>query len=110
MTSAGNLAAGKEVVNTGWLVFCLFSQTKLFWVRAQSCLPLCNPGSVALQAPLSVGFSRQEYWSELPFPPPEDLPNPGIKPVSPALQEDSLPLSHLGNLSSSGLVLLFLEL
>ena len=43
---------------------------------------------VAHQAPLSVGFSRPEYWSELPFPPPEDLPTPGIEPgspVSPAL-------------------------
>ena len=48
------------------------------------------------QAPLSTGFCRQEYWSGLLFPPPGDLPNPGIKPmppVSPALQADSLPLS-----------------
>ena len=42
-------------------------------------------------------FSRQEYWSGSPFPPPEDLPDPGIELVSPALQEDSLPLSHGGN-------------
>ena len=41
-------------------------------------------------------FSRQEYWSGLPLPPPRDLSDPGIKPVSPALQADSLPLSHLG--------------
>ena len=41
--------------------------------------------SVTRQAPLSVGFSRQEYWSGLPFPPPGDLPNPGIEPMSPAL-------------------------
>ena len=41
--------------------------------------------TVACQAPLSMGFSRQEYWSELPFPSPGDLPDPGIKPVSPAL-------------------------
>ena len=39
----------------------------------------------------SWGFSRQEYWNGLPFPPPEDLPNPGIKPRSPVLQADSLP-------------------
>ena len=45
---------------------------------------------MALQAPLSMGFSRQEYWSGLPFPTPDDLPNPGIKPRSPALQADSL--------------------
>ena len=42
-------------------------------------------------------FSRQEYRSELPFPSPGDLPDPGIKPMSPALQADSLPLSHLGS-------------
>ena len=50
----------------------------------------------AHQAPLSTGFSMQEYWSGLPFPPPGDLPNPGIKPLSlatPALQVDSLPLA-----------------
>ena len=41
-----------------------------------------TPGTVARQAPLSMGFSRQEYWSGLPFPPPEDLPDPGIEPVS----------------------------
>ena len=45
---------------------------------------------VAYQAPLSMGFSRQEYWSRLLFPSPGDLPNPGIKPGSPALQADSL--------------------
>ena len=44
-----------------------------------------------------MGFPRQEYWSGLPFPSPEDLPDPGIEPGSPALQADSLPLSHLGN-------------
>ena len=49
---------------------------------AQSCLTLWT---VAHQAPLSMGFSKQEYWSRLPFPPPGDLPHPGIKPVSPAL-------------------------
>ena len=44
-----------------------------------------TPWTVDLQAPLSIGFSRHEYWSALPFPSPVDLPNPGIKPVSPAL-------------------------
>ena len=43
-----------------------------------------TPWTVAHQAPLSMGFPRQEYWSGLPFPTPEDLPDPGIKPVSPA--------------------------
>ena len=46
------------------------------------------------------GISRQEYWSGLPFPSPGDLPNPGIKPTSPAWQVDSLPLSQIGNLNS----------
>jgi len=44
---------------------------------------------IAYQAPLSMGFSRQEYWIELPFPSPGDLPDSGIKPGSPALQADS---------------------
>ena len=55
-----------------------------------------TPWTVALQAPLPVGFPRQEQWSGLPFPSPGDLPNPGIKPMSPAWQADSLLLSHLG--------------
>ena len=46
--------------------------------------------TVAYQAPLSMGFARQEYRSGLPFPPPGDLPNPGIEPGSPALQADAL--------------------
>ena len=55
-----------------------------------------TPQTVALQAPLSMGFSRQEYWSGLSCPPPGDLPNPGIKPRSPALQVDSLPTEPPG--------------
>ena len=50
-----------------------------------------TPWTVARQAPLSMEFSRQEYWSGLPCPSPGDLPNPGIKSGSPALQVDSLP-------------------
>ena len=50
-----------------------------------------TPWAVAWQAPLSMEFSRQEYWSGVPFPSPGDLPDPGIKPRSPALQADSLP-------------------
>ena len=52
-----------------------------------------TPWMVARQAPLSIGFSRQEYWSGLPFLSPGDLPDLGIEPVSSALQVDSLPLS-----------------
>ena len=69
-------------------------------IHAQSCPTLCNPLTVAHQAPLSVGFPKQGYWSRLPFPPPEDIPNPGIElttPVLPALQADSLPLSRQGS-------------
>ena len=58
---------------------------------AKSCLTIATPWTVACQALLSMGFSRQEYWSGLPFPSPGDLPNPGIKPRSPAFQVDSLP-------------------
>ena len=50
-----------------------------------------TPWTVAYQAPLSMGFSGQGYWSGLPFPSPGDLPNPGVEPGSPALQGDSLP-------------------
>ena len=51
-----------------------------------SCIRLfATPWTVALQALLSMGFPQQEYWSGLPFPPPGDIPNPGIEPASPAL-------------------------
>ena len=64
---------------------------------AQSCPTLCDPKDpVAHQAPLSMGFSRQDYWSGLPFPSPGNLPNPGIEPWSPTLQVDSLPSEPLG--------------
>ena len=68
-----------------------------------SCVWLfATPQIVAHQAPLSMEFSRQKYWSDLPFPPPGNLPDPGIKPVSPpAFQVDSLPLSHWGRLFES---------
>ena len=56
----------------------------------------------ACQAPPSMGFSRQEYWSGLLFPPPEDIPNPGIELRSPALRADSLPSEPPGNPSFQG--------
>ena len=56
-----------------------------------------TPWTEAHQAPLSMGFPRQEYWSGLPFPPPGDLPDPGIETVSLAVLGDSLPVSQLGN-------------
>ena len=52
------------------------------------------PCTVACRVPLSMGFSRQEYWNGVPFPCPGDLPHPGHEPASPAPQADSLPLSH----------------
>ena len=59
--------------------------------KSLSCVRLfVTPRNVAHQAPQSMEFSRQEYWSRVPFPTPGDLPNPGIKPRSPALQADSL--------------------
>ena len=58
---------------------------------AKSCPTPVTPWTVAHQAPLFMGFSRQEYWSRLPFPSPGDLPDPGIEPGSPALRADPLP-------------------
>ena len=66
---------------------CIFSRVQLS----------ATPWTVNVQAPLSMGFSRQEYWSELPFPSPGDLPDPGIKPGSPTLQGDSLLSEPPGN-------------
>ena len=67
----------------------------------QSCLTLATPWTVARQTPLSMGFSRQEYWSGLPFPSPGDLPDPEIEPESPVPPALAgrffLPLSHLGS-------------
>ena len=67
----------------GWVHACMlscFSCARLF----------VTPWTAAHQAPLSMGFSRQEYWSGLPFPSPGDLPDPGIKLGSPALEADAL--------------------
>ena len=62
------------------------------WVKSLSCVRLfATPWTVAPQAPPSMGFSRQEDWSGLPFPSPGDLPDPGIELRSPALQADALP-------------------
>ena len=63
-------------------VFCCWCYS---WLAAQSCLTLCNSTDCSPPAPLSMGFSRQEYWSGLPMPSPGDLPDLGIEPASPAL-------------------------
>ena len=60
-------------------------------------LLFATPWTVACQAPLSMGFPRQENWNGLPFLSPRDLPNPGIEPGSPVWQANSLPLCHQGS-------------
>ena len=90
----GNMPSLVEVGNciSSWssrrsFLVCVLSHFSRVWHFATLWI-------VACQAPLSMGVSRQEYWSGLPCPPRGDLPNPGVKPMSPALWEDSLPLSH----------------
>ena len=78
----------KELDTTEWVTFIHFCKRK---VKSLSCVRLFGiPCTVVYQASLSMGFSRQEYWSGLPFPSPGDLPDPGIEPSSPALQADAL--------------------
>ena len=65
-------------------IYCVLSRlsrVQLFATHVLACTP-CTPCSAARQVPLSMGFSRQEYWSGLPFPSPGYLPDPGIKPAS----------------------------
>ena len=71
---------------------CIRQEFFVCCLVAQSYTTLCNPWTIVHQAPLSIGFPRQEYWRGLPFPSPGDLLDPGIEPVSPVLQADSLPL------------------
>ena len=75
----------------------------------QLCPTFAMLWTVAHQAPLPTPFFRQEYWSGLPFPPWGDLPNSGIEPMSPALQIDSLPLSHQRSPIGSVSTLIFLH-
>ena len=86
----------KEAPTLGLAVACevkSLSRVRLF----------VTPWTVAYQAPPSMGFSRQEYWSGLPFPSPGDLPNPGIEPRSPAFQADALTSKTAFDLGSSPL-------
>ena len=69
---------------------------------AKSCPTLATPWTIALQAPLSMGFSRQEYWDGLPFPSPGELLYPGSELRSPALQADSLPTDLRGKSTGVG--------
>ena len=66
-------------------------ERKMKLLVSQPCPTLATPRTIAHQALLPMGFSRQEYWSGLQFPSPGDLSYPGIEPRSPALQADSLP-------------------
>ena len=77
-----------------WSVLCISACMLSHFTHIHLLLTLWT---VAHQAPLSVEFPRQEHWSGVPFPPPGDLPDPGIEPTSPALQADSLALSHHGS-------------
>ena len=71
-----------------------FFKTGIGDLVTKSCLTLCNPRTVARQALLFMGFSRQEYWSGLPFTSPGDFSHPGLKPRSPVLQADSLLMNY----------------
>ena len=84
------------------LYFVISTEIMLACLVTQSFLILAAPWTVAHQAPLSMVFSRQEYWSGLPFPPPEDLPDQGLNPGLQCLlhwQVGSLPQCHLGRLT-----------
>ena len=70
---------------------------RIFCLVAKSCLALVTSWTVTCQAPLPMGLSRQQHWSGLPLPTTGDLPDPGIEPMSPIWQVDSLPLSHQGS-------------
>ena len=76
---------------------CVYIRLLLLLSRFRHVQLCVTPWTVAHQAPLSMEFSRQKYWSGLPHPPPGDLPNPGIEPKSFVLQADSIPLSHQGS-------------
>ena len=66
-------------------------------VKSLSRVQLCDPMDCSLPGPLSMGFSRQEYWNGLPFPSPGDPPNLGIEPVSPAFGQTLYHLNHQGS-------------
>ena len=84
-------------------IVCNYFLCSMLCLVSQSCLTLCKSMNyIAHQAPLSMGFSRQEYWSELPCPPPGDFPKPGIEPRSRTLQADALPPEPPGKSMNTG--------
>ena len=77
----------------------MYRYVHIYGTRSLNCVRLfVSPWTVARQDPLVMGFSRQEYWSGLPFPSPGDLPYPGTEPMSPALQADALTSEPPGKL------------
>ena len=88
---------GEQICGLGWWRTNLWSRSTVMKVKSLSHVRhFATPWTVAYHAPPSMGFSRQEYRSGLPFHPPGDLPNPRIEPRSPALQADALPSRPLG--------------
>ena len=81
--TAAPVVGGKKDLNTNH--FPILDPNCLLFSRSVVSNPFATPWTLAHQAPLSMGFPRQEYWSELPFPSPGDLPDPGIEPESSAL-------------------------
>ena len=77
---------------------CAYTYIYAHMLLLQLCPILQDPRDCTCQAPLSLGFSRQEYYSGLPCPPPRDLSDPGIELVSPTMQANSLLLSRRGSL------------
>ena len=89
---------GREKVGMSWGVTRQKVKVK---VKSLSRVRLfATPWTVAYDAPLSIRFSRQEYWSGLPFPSPQNLPDPGIEPRSPSLRADTLPSEPPGKKES----------
>ena len=86
---AHSVALFENVIKLRWSHVRL-EKLKVIMLVTQSCLTLCDPMDHSHIAPLSVRFSRQEFWSGLPFPSPGDIPDPGIKPESSTSREDSL--------------------
>ena len=103
LSKTSSLTKSSNFPNLDCVLFVCFSSSLHNFVKLTACScmlsfvqVIATPRTIACQAPLSMGCRRQENWSGLPFPPPRDLPNPGIEPGSPALQADSLPLESSG--------------
>ena len=82
-----------------YMYVCVCVCTSMRAMYAQSCPTLCDPVDCSLPVSRSMGFSRQGYWTGLPFPSPGDVPDPRLEPTSPPLQADALPSEPLGKLT-----------